>query len=711
MKPGSVVIALATLGIMAATARCLAAEVPPGFVAEKLATRLNAATAIAPAADGRIFIADQTGPLRVWKHGSVLAEPTLDLSARLDTHWERGLIGVTLHPDFPRTPHLFVLYVAKAPFTHHVVSRFTVTGDIADPASEEILLRGDDQKSFGGSQPAGHQGGPLRFGPDGRLYVAIGEQTSREPAQRLDTLLGKILRLNPDGTIPEDNPFFTRTTGKYRGIWAVGLRNPFGLAFQPETARLFASDAGQTSWEEINEIVRGANYGWPAAEGVSAEAEFTNPLHAYPPAIGRSVVGAAFYPRSAGSGQAKAAGWFPPAWHGMFFFADWAANWVKALDPDAPAKVVGFARGLSNPVALEVAPDGSLLVLERGTIWIDGAKFASNAGSLTRIRYVGEPAVVSEAALPTLLSTAGVFRNLAAAEPAAGFLPFELNAPLWLPGLRVRRWISMPGSGEIAVAPEGGMQLPPGAVVVQHFATEDGRPFETHVYWFTAQAPRAGAYRWSRDRRDAALVRDSEIVDLPGNPPRRWHSPGAEKELNLDATVSGFVLQLSAAQLNREVSQPDALRAEKPSASHAKINQLALWSRRGWLATPLRKDDIARLPRLAALDDAASPVELRVRSYLDGNCASCHRPGGLSRAAFDLRATIPLARASLIGAAPIAGDLGIAGAQIVAPGEPEKSLLWLRLRDAGAYRMPPLRLHDEHPPVLPLVEEWIRSLP
>ena len=156
----------ATLALLP-TALTPAVEVPPGFVAETLATGLNAATALVPLNDGRILIADQTGPLRVFKNGVVLPTPVLDLSARLDTWWERGLVGVTLHPDFPRTPHLFVLYVAKSPYTHHVLSRFTLRGDIADPASEQILLEGDNQGLLTAKQPAGHQGGPLRFGPDG----------------------------------------------------------------------------------------------------------------------------------------------------------------------------------------------------------------------------------------------------------------------------------------------------------------------------------------------------------------------------------------------------------------------------------------------------------------------------------------------------------------------------------------------------------------
>src|SRR5262249_41037418 len=141
-----------------------------------------------------------------------------------------------------KIPFLYVLYVADRPVVHHVLSQFTVEGDLATPGSEKVLLEGDDQSTLGGSQPAGHQGGPLCFGADGKLYIALGEQTAGEPSQRLDTLQGKILRLNPDGSIPPDNPFLARTTGKYGAIWALGIRNPFGLALQRETGRLFFTD-------------------------------------------------------------------------------------------------------------------------------------------------------------------------------------------------------------------------------------------------------------------------------------------------------------------------------------------------------------------------------------------------------------------------------------------------------------------------------------
>ncbi|HEV8541396.1 MAG TPA: PQQ-dependent sugar dehydrogenase [Verrucomicrobiae bacterium] len=676
-----------------------AAEVPPGFVEETLATNLNAATAIAPMADGRILIADQTGTLLVWKNGRLLDRPALTL--HVTDYWERGLIGVMLHPDFPRTPYLFTLYVTDRPFVHHVLSRFTFNGDSAEPASEMMLLEGDDQAKLGGRVPWGHQGGPIRFGPDGKIYIALGEQTAGMPSQRLETFQGKILRINSDGSIPADNPFFNKTTGKYRAIWAYGLRNPFGISFQPETGRLFESDVGESSWEEVNEILPGLNYGWPLAEGVSKVAEgmstntaFKNPLYTYPPVIGRCIVGAAFYLRS----STNQAGLFPEKWRGKYFFGDWAANWVKALDPDSPTNVLTFARGFNNPVAVEVAPDHSLLVLNRGTLWRDNKNWRPNTGSLIRISYPGpghDLARLPELRppLPEKLSASGLFTKLTPLTPRDGLAGLKINLPPWQPGTAAGRWISLPEGGHLSIRSDGEFEFPAGAIVVQHYTVETtGRPFETQVLWFIGpRTARGAAYRWNEDGKDADKVEDSEIISLPGDPRRRWFSPGAEENLNVDLVVSGFLLPLNVRQLRDE--------------------QLEQWNKRGWLAPRLRPYEISGAPRLVSVDDARAPLELRVRSYLDVNCAACHRPGGPSRGNFDARFATPLSEKRIINGELFAGDLGSAGARVVVPGHPEQSIIFQRLSRNDLFRMPPVSVNDESSPILPVLAEWIRSLP
>jgi putative heme-binding domain-containing protein len=347
---------------------------PPGFTMEKVVGGLTAATALAVAADGRVFVCEQTGSLRVIKHGRLLPAPFV--TVQVDHYWERGLIGVALDPMFSSNGFVYATYVSADPYPHHRISRFTAAGDVAEPGCEHVLLEGDDQRKLGGSVPAGHQGGALHFGKDSKLFIAVGEQTAGSPSQSLGTFQGKLLRINADGTIPTDNPFFASAKGKYRAIWALGLRNPFTFAVQPETGRIFINDVGQDKWEEVNEGFRGTNYGWPESEGATRDPRFRPPIHVYPVA---SVTGAAFCPRGTG-------GMFPVEYQAQYFFMDFVQGWIKVLDPDHPKSVKPFATGLSRPVDLTFAPDGSLFVLQRDA-WVIDDKFEPHTGSLLKIRH------------------------------------------------------------------------------------------------------------------------------------------------------------------------------------------------------------------------------------------------------------------------------------------------------------------------------------
>jgi glucose/arabinose dehydrogenase len=344
---------------------------PSGFTRTEVAAGLTGATAMAVAPDGRVFVCEQTGTLRVVKDDLLLSEPFVRLG--VDSTWERGLIGVALDPDFQRNGFVTVCYVTDQPFPHHRVSRFTAKGDTAEPGTERILFEGDDQRTLGGNLPAGHQGGAIHFGIDGKLYVAIGDQTAGAPAQRLDTLQGKLLRINADGSIPDDNPFASKASGKYRAIWALGLRNPFTFAVAPGSGRIFVNDVGETRWEEVNEIVAGGNYGWPLAEGPSNDSRFQAPISHYSVA---SIAGGAFCP----------GGNFPERYRGLYFFADFVKGWIKTLDPDHPERIETFATGLSRPVDLQFAPDGTLYVLLRDA-WVKDQNFRPGTGSLHRIRF------------------------------------------------------------------------------------------------------------------------------------------------------------------------------------------------------------------------------------------------------------------------------------------------------------------------------------
>ncbi len=352
--------------------------VPEDCTFEPVCDGLDAAITMDVAKDGRVFITEQLGAVRVVQSGKLLPEPFLRLE--VDDKMERGVEGVALHPRFPEVPWVYVHYVRKVPHPHHVVSRFTAQGpdfNTAVAGSELVMALGDDQDKTAGKTLGVHQGGAIRFGADGKLYVTIGEHSAREPSQSMESLLGKLLRFNDDGTPSEDNPFYKTTTGAYRAIYATGLRNPFGLAVQPETGRMWVTDVGQELFEEINEVKAGANYGWPKAEGLIGHASsFTAPIHSYNRALGTCIAGGVFVP-------AKSA--LPARFAGKFLFVDFMAHWIRSVDPADPTTSEPFAARMQSPVDLAMAPDGSLLVLARNAGLQDG-KLKRNTGMLIRIK-------------------------------------------------------------------------------------------------------------------------------------------------------------------------------------------------------------------------------------------------------------------------------------------------------------------------------------
>jgi glucose/arabinose dehydrogenase len=354
-------------------------EVPEDCVVETICEGLDAAITMDVARDGRVFITEQLGAVRVVQDGKLLPEPFLKLE--VDDYWERGVEGVALHPKFPEEPYVYVHYVRKVPFTHHVVSRFTAQGpsfNTAKAGSELVMIEGEDQALKVGKYKGAHQGGAMRFGADGKLYVTIGEHSAREPAQDMNSLFGKLLRFNPDGSIPTDNPFAGKVEGKSRAIYALGLRNPFGLAVQPGTGRMYVTDVGQELFEEIDEVKAGANYGWPKAEAmVGHTADFEKPVHYYNRAQGTCIAGGAFVPEKGSA--------LPAALAGKFVFADFMAGWLRTIDPAKPDVSEPFAKRIPNPTDLAMAPDGTLLVLARNA-WLQDGKLKRKTGMLLRVR-------------------------------------------------------------------------------------------------------------------------------------------------------------------------------------------------------------------------------------------------------------------------------------------------------------------------------------
>jgi glucose/arabinose dehydrogenase len=352
----------------------------PGFTQSTYAEGLQRPTAMEFAPDGRLFVAEKGGTLRVIKDGQLLEEPFLDISRKTSTAGGHGLLGVTFDPDFATNGYVYVYYTQKASGKgrpHNQLVRFTAEGDKAVDGSEEPILE------LPGLIKDKHDGGAIHFGNDGKLYVAVGENDREKTAQSLNSLLGKMLRINADGSIPEDNPYYTdpKVTGKNKAIWARGLRNPFSFAVQPSTDpgenKIFINDVGWQRWEEINDGKAGANYGWPRYEGHENNDNYEDPIFAYkhddlpdtPPATsGCAITGGTFYnPQTAT---------FPLEYVGDYFFADFCNGWIRRLDADGGG-VSGFLTDANMPVDLKVSEDGDLYYLELGS------------GSVKVVQYTG----------------------------------------------------------------------------------------------------------------------------------------------------------------------------------------------------------------------------------------------------------------------------------------------------------------------------------
>ncbi|HEX6964074.1 MAG TPA: NPCBM/NEW2 domain-containing protein, partial [Lacipirellula sp.] len=308
------------------------------------------------------------------------------------------------------------------PEPHNRLSRLTV-----DPTTENTILAGSEVvlldlpnlSTYG--NPPWHIGGAIHFAPDGTLRVQIGESQQAALSQDMESPLGKILRVNADGSIPTDNPFYNAADGvTWRDhIWASGLRNPFAGDLDPVTGRYFVADVGQGSWEEINDATNpGLNFGWPSTEGMFNPASFpnfTNPVHAYSHSTGCAITGGAF--NSDGVSQ------FPAQYDGKFFFSEFCGGQIRVIDPNNPASSQVFATDAAYPMNIEFAADGSMYYISRGA----GAGGAPGIGTGTvrKVQYTAN--VPPQIVLNPVNQLASVGEDASFTTSASGTTPINFQ--------------------------------------------------------------------------------------------------------------------------------------------------------------------------------------------------------------------------------------------------------------------------------------------
>lgn len=686
--------------------RCVAGPEPTGTLAvSRVFANLTFNAPVhmqqAPGDASRWYVVEQAGRVRVFNNVASPAAPTnfIDITTRVGSGGEKGLLGMAFHPDFPTDPRVYLSYTTPAP-TVSRISEFRVPsgGTALDPASEKILLSV--------SQPQdNHNGGNIAFGPDGNLYIGFGDGGSgNDPhgpignSQNLQIVLGKMLRIDVGGpaatdyTIPSTNPFAgtggrctsgTTASAQCAEIYALGLRNPWRWSFDRGTDELWVGDVGQSALEEIDRIQRGGNYGWRCREGTQITSNdcsgvtgpFLPPIAQYGRSAGFSVTGGYVYRGTA-----------MPSFVGRYFFADYGTGRIWDIpSSSAPTVTVTSAQGLSTTLGISSFGEG-----------VDGELYVVdlNGGGLYKIVQGtgGSGSVASQ------LSATGCGASGDPRQPAAGLIPYAPNAGFWSDGADKTRWIALPNGATID--PGGGdWDLPPNSVLRKDFRI-GARLVETRLFMRHTNGNWAGyTYEWDANGTDATRVIGGKTVTIAG---QDWIFPSEAQCLACHTSAAGGSLGLETAQLNGNLLYP---------ATGRTANQIVTLDHIAVL-NPGIPDDPATLPAIPDPYGTSGTVSERARAWLHTNCSFCHRPGGTAPSDMDLRYTTSLAATHTCNAPPQAGDLGLPGdVRIIAPGAPDSSVLFARIdtRAAGVM-MPPLASSLVDDAAVQLIANWISGL-
>lgn len=647
----------------------------------------------APGDGTRWFVLEKSGRIRVFDIGDPSAVTTwLDFSALVNDNGEGGMLGMAFHPDYPATRQVFLAYTAGNP----MVSRISrvILDSVATPRTtiEQVLLTVDQPYD-------NHNGGDLAFGPDGYLYIGLGDGGSgNDPfdyAQNNHRLLGKMLRIDivgvaypaPGYRIPADNPFAgnpkcgpAANAAGCPEIYASGLRNPWRWSFDQPTGDLWLGDVGQNAREEVNRIERGGNYGWDCREGLVAGPSscttqgLIDPLSDYPHANGDSSITGGFVYR----------GNDLPALRGRYVFGDFSSGRIWALEDDGQGSY-------SNEELVDTPYNVSAFGLG-----VDGELYFADYGN-GRIRRLGSSGGGGADPVAVNLADTGCVDPSDPTRPASGLIPYTVNAPFWSDGAGKERYLALPDGQRIGRTGAGDFDLPPGSVLLKSFRL-GGQLIETRLLMRHPDGVWAGyTYEWNDAQTAATRVSGGRTRQVAG---QAWIYPSEGECMLCHTTVAGFSLGLELAQLNGALTYP---------GSGVPANQLATLEHINVFARALPGPP-ATLPVLADPASAAASLPDRARAWLHTNCAQCHQPNGPTPTSLDLRATTALAAMNACDRPPQAGALGIVDARLIAPGAPSRSVLLARVDRRDASAMPPVGSSEIDSSGVALLTDWITSL-
>jgi uncharacterized repeat protein (TIGR03806 family) len=714
-------------------------------------------TLIAEPRTNRLYVTGRQGTIHFFENNPATSTKTLflDLTPVTQGYDDCGLMGFAFHPEFrvPGSPNRGYVYVyyqfspnptsgpSRPPSAtpgYNRLSRFTVPDGslVANPASELVLINQYDRHVW-------HNGGAMFFGPDGFLYLSNGDEgasnDSYNQTQEINaSLFSGVIRIDvdmdptrshpirrqplspatpPSGWpptytgnyyIPNDNPWQDPGGSVLEEFYAIGLRSPHRMTFDPATGRIWLGDVGQGSREEVNIIEKGGNYQWAYREGtIAGPKSKPNPLigvdkppvHDYSRTFGNCVIGGYVYRGSE-----------HPSLFGRYIFGDNGSGRLWALDYDGvnPATVTQLTTmpsgaNYSGLSSFGVDQNNELFMLKMG-----------RPSRIYKLARTGTPPPPP----PALLSQTGAFTNLATLTPGSALVPFDVNAPLWSDGADKFRWMAIPNDGApygstetIGFTSDGTWSFPVGTVLVKHFElglnetnSAIRKRLETRFLVHATNSAWYGlTYKWRDDQLEADLLpssfEETLLVTTPtGIRTQVWYYPSRADCLTCHNANADTVLGVRTPQLNGDFTYPATGRTD---------NQLRTLNQLGFFNPAINEAGIPNLPKSAPLTDAGAPLEHRIRSYLDANCAHCHRPDGVN-ALFDARLSTPLEAQGLING-PVANPMGLVNAKIVSPQNLSQSLLHVRDSLEGPGQMPPLARNEVDQLYINLLSQWINS--
>ncbi|HVU07540.1 MAG TPA: PQQ-dependent sugar dehydrogenase [Verrucomicrobiae bacterium] len=685
---------------------------------------------------------------RIWTFEN--SSNTTEKKLVLDIHnqcqgWDdSGLLGVAFHPGFATNHFIFVYYTWVAPGTvvgdpntrpnpvipnkyHDRLERYTLDSNgIAIPDSVKIFVDLTNQTVW-------HHGGGMFFHPaNGLLYWTDGDNSVGDNDQIITkSLYSGVFRIDVDCRggnfshapprqptngftanyfIPNDNPFVGQSNA-LEEFFCLGLRSPHRMTIDPPTGKIFIGDVGESSREEIDEIEpgeSGLNFQWNYCEGNLGKMP-TNyigisrgPVLDYPHTDGRAVIGGYIY-------RGKK---FEHDLGGKYIFGDNVMRVVWAMDetttPAQKTVLCVMPKGDGPNSGSDYTGLSSFGIDAEGEIYF--CQMSSIGGQIFKLQRGGPPP--PKKVMPKLLSQTGVFTDIQNLTPADFLLPYNVNSPLWSDGAVKQRWMVLPRNSKINFSANSEWKFPDGAVFVKNFdlPVDDTNPkilrrLETRLIICDTNGGVYGAtYKWRADNSDADLVTTgtTEIITIKtatGTRAQKWFFPGRQDCLTCHTPVSGGVLGVKTRQLNGNFTYPNGVTD----------NQLRTLGHLGIFDGGFSALQISRYPKLVNITNTSAALELRARSYLDANCAMCHRPGGVG-AFFDARFITPLKKQNLLNG-PVANLLGIPGAKVIVPGETNKSILFHRISILGEGQMPPIARNVVDDQAVAVIGHWISNLP